>query len=407
MRLLCCFLLLFMLNIPYAACSAPLSLNIVDGELKSVLRSIAKLANYNIIVDESVHGRLTVDLQGMLPESALDLIARNHNLDYFNDNGVIVVTTTEKIRKNYPVTRVWKLNYAKACDIKDSLQNITTNGKLSTDQITNSVIFSGSPTDMRNIRFIIEKLDVPTKQVTIEAKIIAFNKEYTKKLGLAWSWDALPQYDSDARNDIDFKGNFKIFHNYGFRFNAVLNALIADGKAKLLARPRMITIPGQEAKIFIGDHIPVQTEKHNNDGSYLSTEYLDAGIKLLFTPIVSSDGSMITASVHTEVSTPTLISELKNYRITSRTADTNVRLKSGETLVIGGLITEDEQNNLQKVPFLSNIPIIGELFKNRTRSRSKTEVIMLLTPYITDAGDSPAIYNNNLNGTDLNNLPQP
>ena len=105
---------------------------------------------------------------------------------------------------------------------------------------------------------------------------------------------------------------------------------------------------------------------------------------------------MITSVVHTEVSTPTLISELKNYKITSRTADTTVRMRDGETLVIGGLINEEEQKRLQKVPFLSNIPLLGELFKNRTTSKTKTEVIMILTPHLTNPGESPAIYDSKL-----------
>ena len=140
----------------------------------------------------------------------------------------------------------------------------------------------------------------------------------------------------------------------------------------------------------------MQTEKHDSSGSYTATEYLDAGIKLQYAPIISEDGKMVTASVHTEVSTPVLISELKNYRITSRTADTNVRMYSGETLVIGGLISEEQQRTMQKVPFLSKIPLLGELFKNRSRSHSKTEVLLLLTPHITEAGASPAIYNEGL-----------
>ncbi|MPN02156.1 hypothetical protein SDC9_149369 [bioreactor metagenome] len=88
-----------------------------------------------------------------------------------------------------------------------------------------------------------------------------------------------------------------------------------------------------------------------------------------------------------------MISELKNYKITSRTADTNVRMRNGETLIIGGLINEEEQETLRKVPFISNLPILGELFKDRTKTKNKTEVMMILTPHITDAGESPAIYN--------------
>ena len=165
-----------------------------------------------------------------------------------------------------------------------------------------------------------------------------------------------------------------------------------------MAKPRIITIPGREASIFIGDHIPVQTEKHDSGGYYTATEYLDAGIKLQYLPLISQDGKMVTAKVHTEVSTPVLISELKNYRITSRTADTHVRMFSGQTLVIGGLISEEEQNSLQKIPFLGDLPLLGKLFSNRTKRRSKIEVMLLLTPHITDAGSSPAIYQQPIEG---------
>ena len=250
------------------------------------------------------------------------------------------------------------------------------------------------------LRQLLPKLDVATRQVTLEAKIIAVSREDSKNLGVRWDWDTIPQRKqetNDSNSDSsNYDGSFKFWRGFAFRFNATLNALINSGKARILATPRIITIPGKEASIFIGDHIPVQTEKHDSSGSYTATEYLDAGIKLQYAPIISEDGKMVTASVHTEVSTPVLISELKNYRITSRTADTNVRMYSGETLVIGGLISEEQQRTMQKVPFLSKIPLLGELFKNRSRSHSKTEVLLLLTPHITEAGASPAIYNDGL-----------
>lgn len=289
---------------------------------------------------------------------------------------------------------VYRLNYALAQDIRESLSGIFAGSSMACDTTTNSIIFSGTAAEHQQLRRLLPTLDAATRQITLEAKLIAVNDEFTKQLGVNWSWDKLPQRDnSDNDEDKDYEGNFKFWHGYSFKFNATLNALIADGKAKILARPRIITIPGHEASIFIGDHIPVQTEKHDSSGTYTSTEYIDAGIQLKYCPIVSAKDNMVTAQVHTEVSTPTLISELKNYRITSRTANTNVRMRSGETLIIGGLINEEEQRSLQKVPLLSNIPLLGELFKNRTTKKSKTEVIMLLTPYVTEAGESPAIYN--------------
>ena len=269
----------------------------------------------------------------------------------------------------------------------------------------NSLLFNGSPAEARKIREMLQQLDVASQQVTLKAKIISIERSEEKKLGLQWNWDTLPQYALTGSNDrangksesknafSDHLGHLRLWNGTRaqFRFTATLNALVTSGKAKVLATPSLITLPGKEASIFIGSHIPVITEKHNNGESTYSTEYVDAGIKLTYTPIVSKDG-FITSRVHTEVSTPTLISELKNYRINSRTADTNVRMRNGETLVIGGLISEEEQKQLQQIPFLSKIPLLGELFKNRYKSKSKTEVIMLLTPYLSEPGKSPAIY---------------
>lgn len=293
----------------------------------------------------------------------------------------------------------YSLSYAKAQDVCETLQPLYPS-KLTQDAVSNSLLFCGTPAAHAQLQGLLKKLDVATQQVTLEAKIIAISRENSKDLGVNWEWDTIPQRSdssdnnsSSNNNDSDnYGGNFKFWHGYAFRFHATLNALITNGKAKILATPRIITIPGREASIFIGDHIPVQTEKHDSSGTYTATEYLDAGIKLAYTPIISTDGKMVTAKVHTEVSTPSLVSELKNYRITSRTADTNVRMYSGETLIIGGLISDEQQQSLRRVPFLSDIPLLGELFKNRSKKSSTTEVMLLLTPHITQAGKSPAIY---------------
>lgn len=309
--------------------------------------------------------------------------------------------------------RIYPLSYTVAQSLQERLQKLWPQ-KLLAESVSNSLILQATPTEQQRLQQLLQSLDVPTRQVTLEAKVISVSREDSKSLGINWNWDTIPQrksYDSDSSTDSDSKsssygGNFKFWRGYAFRFNATLNALVSQGKARILATPRIITIPGKEASIFIGDHIPVQTEKHDSSGTYTATEYLDAGIKLRYTPIISQDGKMVTATVHTEVSTPVLISELRNYRITSRTADTNVRLYSGETLVIGGLINEEQQRTIRRVPLLSSIPILGELFKSRTRTNNKTEVILLLTPHITEAGVSPAIYGT-MTVEDVGRLTQP
>ena len=353
------------------ALAAPnVTLNVHDGEVRDVLTAISALSDASIVTDESVRGRITI---------ALDNVPFNTAI-----NGSV---------------NVFKLNYAKAEDVKTALDSILDGDKkISIDPITNSILFSGSSTDEERVRSAIKAMDVATKQITLEAKIIAINKEDSKNLGINWNWDKIPQNSEDNNNgggnnddEEDFGGVVHFGASYEFRFNATLNALFANGKAKILATPRIITVPGKEASIFIGDHIPVLTEKIENGVTVNTTEYVDAGIKLTYTPLVSED-DMITSAVHTEVSTAALVSEIRNYKITSRTADTYVRMRNGETLIIGGLINEEEQKNIQKIPFLSNIPILGELFKNRSNTKTKTEVMMILTPHITEAGSSPAIY---------------
>lgn len=287
----------------------------------------------------------------------------------------------------------FRLNYIQAKDVKEALQQLCPTGKIAEEQLSNTILFYGPNSEAQLIRSALDNIDIPSYQVTLEAKIISLNQEAGKNLGINWNWNVIPQRDENTSStNSNYKGSFKFWRDYSFRFGATLNALESQGKAKILAKPRIITLPGKEASIFIGDHIPVQTEQHNSSGNYTSTEYLDAGIKLKYTPIVNKEGTMVTASVHTEVSTPSLIAEIKNYKITSRTADTHVRMQSGETLIIGGLINEEEQHTLQQIPFLSKLPILGNLFKNRNHNKTKTEVILVLTPYVTKAGESPAIY---------------
>ena len=297
------------------------------------------------------------------------------------------------------IQRLYPLSYAQAEEVANAVKELFS-GKIGVDKGSNSLILLGPESEHQRLATLLKELDKATKQVTLEAKIIALSKENNKSLGVNWSWDTIPQREISTEEDAEssdsstdtYGGNFKFWRGYAFRFNATLNALISQGKAKVLAKPHIITIPGRQASIFIGDHIPVQTEKHDSGGYYTATEYLDAGIKLEYEPLLSQDGKMVTAKVHTEVSTPVLISELKNYRITSRMADTNVRMYSGQTLVIGGLISEEEQNTLQKIPFLGDLPLLGKLFSNHTKKRSKVEVMLLLTPHITDPGTSPAIF---------------
>ncbi|MDO4178887.1 MAG: type II and III secretion system protein [Phascolarctobacterium sp.] len=376
-------------------CSA-ITMHIVDGEVRDVLATLGMLAQKNIVTDSSCTGTISLNVRDMDFDKALSIVTTSKALSATYLDDVILVMSEEQSKKAGLNLFSFKLNYAKASELKDVLQNLAASGKVSAEPISNTIFYYGSQNESSKLKKAIQIMDVPTKQITLEAKILSISRENSRDLGINWSWDSIPQNSfasDDSSTDADYGGRFKFWRGYSFNFAAKLNALITSGKAKILARPHIITIPGKEASIFIGDHIPVQTEKHTNSESYTTTEYVDAGIKLRYTPIVNAAGTMVTAEVHTEVATPTLVSDLKNYRISSRKADTHVRMLSGETLVIGGLIGEEESKSVQRIPLLSKIPLFGHLFKNSSKKKTKSEVLMFLTPYITDAGQSPAIYN--------------
>ena len=381
------------------------SLTIQKGDIRDVLAALSAISGQSIVTDDSVKGTISIDLENVPFTTALDLVTRSKGLAYKTVSNVIVVSSYENINKFFGNVGVYKLQYAKASEVLDTLKTIIKGDGLSADAVTNSIVFTGNGGEEAKLRDALTLLDVATKQVTLEAKIIAISVEDEKNLGVTWDWTVLPQSeDTGSSSSSKYGGIIHLSHGYTARFQATVNALITNGKAKILATPRLITIPGKAASIFIGDHIPVLTDKIENGTTTTTTSYVDAGIKLSYTPIVSDDG-YITSVVHTEVSTPTLVSELKNYKITSRTADTNVRMRNGETLVIGGLINEEEQKSFKSIPFLSNIPLLGELFKSRSTTKSKTEVMMILTPYITNAGESPAIYNDKVKNASLTAVP--
>ena len=387
-------LLCLLLSLNLAVASAqesnyqPINLHVQDGDIRVLLESLATLANVNMVLDDSVKGNITVKLQNINFTEALELITKSKGLAVDYRNGTYIVASKENLSKNYSQLRIIKLNYAKASELKTSLTNVVPAETLNIDDATNTIIFNGSNEQEQKLRAALVDLDVPVRQITLEAKVVSIGREDSKDLGVQWQWDNLPRdlntemVGGDSGETI-YDGTIKFASHYAFKFNAVLNASIAKGNAKVLATPKITTLPGKEAAIFIGDNIPVITRSVLNGETTETVEYIEAGIKLTYTAHIAND-NMITAKVHTEVSTPTLVSELKNYKVSSRKADTTVRLRNGETLVIGGLIGEEEMKVMSKIPFLGDLPILGSLFKNNSTRKTNTEVIIFLTPQIID-----------------------
>ena len=446
-------LALALMAVPRAGLAAPVSVQVTGADVRSVLLSVARMANMSLVFDDGIAGHVTANITDE-PENILRYIVRTQGLTLVQEENVFLVTSGRK-SSALSSLHVYKIRYGNPEDfarivnlslgLEGNSQEIantvnrakipsaenTSSGeamsdrtrapqsvvadredalragesdRVRVDRATNCLVFYGTQAEAEQVRSVLDKLDVPAKQVALEAKVVALSKDATKSLGVNWEWSTLPQTpevnkriyrrgttNESADEDVTRHYNGKDYvpgiiqfgrgpngYPFEFYYEAKLNALVTDGKAQILARPNVTTIQGQEAVINIGTDVPISTETVANQITRTTYKYRKAGIILRCTPQVNEDGE-ITAHVHTEVSTPYYVDTLKAYRFQDRSADTTVRLKDGETMVIGGLIGKEESRQMEKVPFLGDIPILGALFRGISTSKQDTEVTIFLT----------------------------
>lgn len=428
--------------------AAPMDLNVHNADLRSTIMMVARNAAINISVDDSVDGKISMAIFGAEPEKILDIIAKTKNLRFYNESGIFIMTAepSTALMRSY----IFPIKYGDAENFREAVVmslsgQVTYNSKnknrerlINTTRITenpdgsttfstrrnsgetggsseneknyieeeileaekrvlinpdtNSLIVFCTETEYERVKTLLEELDVELKQVSVEARIIAIDKDASKNLGVEWFWSSIPQtsvHRSDNMNAANAYGIVQFGRAFGnnlrneFYFSAQINALVEKGKAKVLSRPNVTTIQGHEATINVGSAVPVPKVTTNNTATTTEIEYRDAGIILKYTPRINVDGT-ITAVIHTEVSTPQYVSDLKAYRFNTRSADTTVTVRDGEPMVIGGLIGAEEAKSISKIPFLGDLPILGALFRNHRRSKSESELMIFLTAHVIE-----------------------
>lgn len=411
--------------------AAPIAMRVVEGDVRSVLLTLARAGHENIVLDDSVTGTITLNVTEE-PQKLLQMVTAAKGLVVVKEGSTYLVTTAaqaESLRRVhvYPVRHADPADLARAAELSlqhhgaasGSRDSADKKGKESpagtgqaagqrvlVDSATNSLLFYGTAVEAANVEQVVKKLDCQPQQVSLEAKVVALSKDASKKLGVEWNWSSLPQYPDyettyrhkGSSNEVQEKeikrhtqdGSIPGIIQFGrgpegipfeFYYGATIQALVTQGKAKMLARPNITTVQGREAVINIGGEVPVPTQSVTDSTTTTTYTYRQAGIILRCTPRIHDDGR-ITASVHTEVSSPLYVEDIKAYRFQNRSADTTVSLRDGETMVIGGLIGSDESRTLSKIPFLGDLPILGSFFRSVRRSHSESEIMIFLTAHV-------------------------
>ncbi|MBP1763051.1 MAG: pilQ [Firmicutes bacterium] len=435
------FVLLLFLLVPAAQAEErpAVSLDFTNTEVRDVLAALASVGETSVIVDDSVTGRITIHLEEVPFKEALELVTKAKGLTYQQLGSVIVVSAAEKFHKGFDAVHVIKLQHAKAEEVvgllalavnkgkaeaeagkgnkrdtggsgntnadhanstdftvegpslvkTDVINRVQGAGRLRADMETNSILLYGSEEEAAMLRALAADIDVPYRQVSVEAEVVAVTQSAAKDLGVEWNWQPTPQYSGDAGSAeaanmgaISY-GRSPAGTPYRFFYQAKINALLQSNHARLLAKPKVTTLNGKAARIHIGDQIPVVATTVSGGATTTSTEYKDAGIILQYTPRIDADG-WISAALYTGVSTPVYVADLKAYRIAIREAETEVRMKNGETIVIGGLLDKSTVDSRTKIPLLGDLPLLGKLFQNSGSTQDETEIMIFLTARIVE-----------------------
>ena len=392
----------------------PISLDLKDADIKDVFRTISQLTGLNIVIDPEVRGTVTVQLEDVPWDQALDLILKQNSLGYVLENNIMRIATTAKLqseegdrarlaeaRQAAEPTRtvIKKLSYAKATEITPTLQSVMSKrGSIVVDSRTNTLIIREIPTYLPAVLQLIENLDTATPQVVIESRIVETTKSLGRSLGINWSATGVADNAHGNTTNLIFPNSVAGGLNVGlgngptvaslvlgnilntFNLNAALTAAENQGLLKIISSPKVTSLTNTSALIQSGVQIPVQTTVNNTT----TVIYVDATLKLDVTPQITAEGTIL-LSVNVTKREPAVALNLslgQNVPLTIREYRGQVLVKDGGTTVIGGIfqINDQDQNNM--IPGLWKIPVLGNLFRNKTRTEKHDELLIFITPRI-------------------------
>jgi len=355
-----------------------------DADIKSVLEVFAKQLGVNLVAGDDITGKVTFYFTNVRPREGLEAVLRAKGYDWFQEGDTLVVTAKNTVR-------TYLLEYAGAAEVKGALDLLAEPGdSVSVNESYNALIVKTSTKNISRIEKAIRDLDVPPLQVMVEAKIIEVKYNDEGKVGL----DIKASRAQDP-NDVMQTKNFAErpvtdpttgVAPFGFyaqvisgNVEAYLSTLLTKTNYNLVASPRIATINHKEASILIGSKIGYRTAVITTTGTVYEVKFLTTGTNLTITPHVGEEG-FIRMKIAPKVSVGTVVQD-QPVENTTETAS-EVLVKDGQTVVIGGLTKNAETETDYGIPFLMDIPIIGGLFRKSTILNEKRELLVFVTPHI-------------------------
>lgn len=408
-----------------------ISLDFQDAEISNVLRLLADVSGFNIVISDDVKGKVTLKLINVPWDQALEITLKMNNLGQIREGNIIRVATVSNITKQQDeeaqakeaktkaedlITKVVYVNYAKVDDLSKSLKkHLSPRGDITIDPRTNTIIIRDIDRNGNEIAELVKTLDTRTPQVQIEARIVQADTSFARSLGIQWgagftgvksnavfgiqgintgSGITPPGFGTFAPNfavnlpanvsglnavpSVGF--NFGRFTNNPINLDLRLSAGELNGLTKTISSPKVTTLNNVKAKIEQGESIPFQTSSANTGPT---TTFIDANLVLEVTPHITPDRSII-MQVKAARDSIGSFSGPAGPSIAKRQATTEVLVGDGETTVIGGIFVNESSETNTGIPWLSRIPILGWLFKNEARTDTKNELLIFLTPKIVD-----------------------
>ncbi|MDK2921824.1 MAG: type pilus assembly protein PilQ [Desulfonauticus sp.] len=391
-----------------------ISIDLQDADVENVLRLLASVENYNLIIDDGVTGKISLRLYNIPWDQALDLVLLQKNLGVVIRGNIMRVATQEKLRaereaiqkareeaqrakesmkKLEPLEREYiQINYTTAAELEPKVKSfLSDRGKLTADSRTNQLIVEDIRSRIEEIKSVIEKLDRPEKQVLIEARIVYATDDFQRAFGLKWSFQNPGEYygkgdqyykeygasginfPSSGPLDFSLAGQVaKVAGKDLFTLDAELKLAESQNLAKTISSPRIVTLNNQKAEITQGTKIAVSTESESGG---TTVEYKDALLRLTVTPQITPDNKVI---LDLDISDDSP----KEDDIETKTAKTKLIVEDGETIVIGGVRKLTDNKSQTRVPGLHRIPLLGWLFKNDYKNVSKQELLIFIRPKI-------------------------